>query len=81
MVLDEHRKYLKNFGKNLKNIRIKRNLSLRKLDANCNIDYSDIAKIEKGEVNITLLTIFDLAKGLSVHPMELLHFEFDFEDQ
>jgi DNA-binding Xre family transcriptional regulator len=81
MVLGERKNYLNEFGKNLKKIRMKKKLSLRKLDANCNIDHSDIAKIEKGEVNITLLTIFDLAKGLEVNPKKLLDFESDFGDE
>jgi len=78
MSLDERRNYLNNFGKNLKTIRTKnKKLSLRKLAANCNIDHSDIGKIEKGDVNITLLTVFDLAKGLGVHPKKLLDFDFE----
>jgi len=39
------------------------------------IDYSDINKIEKGQKNITLTTIIELAKGLSVQPKKLLDFD------
>ena len=81
MIPDKRRNYLNSFGKNLKTIRTKsKKLSLRKLAANCNIDHSDIGKMEKGETNMTLLTIFDLAKGLGVHPKKLLDFEFDFTE-
>lgn len=67
--------YLNKFGENLKKIRTKKNLSLRQLSAECSVDYSDIGKIEKGKVNITYLTMIDLAKGLQVHPKKLLDFE------
>lgn len=73
----EDESYLIEFGKNLKKIRTKKKLSLRKLAAACNVDHSDIGKIEKGEINITLLTLFDLAAGLEIHPKKLLDFEVD----
>ena len=46
----------------------------------CNIDYSDISKIEKGKINIQLLTVFELAKGLNIHPKELFDFDFSLEN-
>lgn len=55
-----------------------RKLSFRQLATRCDLDYSDIKKFEKGEVNITLLTILELAKGLNAHPKELLNFNADF---
>jgi len=41
---------------------------------NCEIDYSDISKIEKGKVNIKLNTLFELSRALKVEPFELLKF-------
>lgn len=73
-------RYLKAFGENLKKSRKKKSLSLRNLSTSCSIDYSDISKIEKGKVNITIMTLTDLAKGLDIHPQKLLDFEFDFEE-
>ena len=70
----EGKNYLKNFGENLKASRLKKRLSLRQLAAACNTDHSDIAKIEKGEINITLLTLVELANGLEVQPKKLLDF-------
>lgn len=66
---------LKRLGENIKSLRTKKNLSLRQLAAECNIDHSDIAKIEKGEINITILTLVELAKGLEVNPKKLVDFE------
>ena len=72
--------FLVQFGKQVEKSRKKKKLSYRKLAQNCNIDYSDISKIEKGKANITMLTLLELAKGLEIHPKKLLDFEFDFED-
>ena len=72
--------FLEQFGKQVEKLRKKKNLSYRKLAQNCNIDYSDISKIEKGKANVTMLTLLELAKGLEVHPKKPLDFEVEFEE-
>lgn len=68
----EGQEILTAFGGNLKKIRNSKGLSLRALAAACSsLDHSDIAKIERGETNATLLTIIQLARGLDVAPEEL----------
>jgi transcriptional regulator with XRE-family HTH domain len=62
---------LKEFGNNLKKIRKRKGFSLRALSYECSVDFSDIGKIERGETNVTLLTIMQLAKALDVPPEEL----------
>ncbi|BAU51898.1 helix-turn-helix domain-containing protein [Mucilaginibacter gotjawali] len=62
------------FGDNLKKIRDAKGLSLRALAANCDLDDSQISKIENGKTNIQLSTIFELAKGLGIEAKELLDF-------
>ena len=74
MTVEKDRSYLKKFGKQLYNLRIAKKLSYRKMALNCSIDHSDIKKYEQGETNITLMTLFELAKGLGVEPKELLDF-------
>lgn len=64
------------FGSRLKFLREERGLSLREVAQNCDLDYSDIGKYEKGEVSVQLKTIYELAKGLNVHPKELFNFDF-----
>jgi transcriptional regulator with XRE-family HTH domain len=49
-------------------------MSLIEVDYRCNLDESNISKIENGKVNIQLSTIFELAKGLGVEAKELLDF-------
>lgn len=68
-------RFLALFGLKVSQIRKEKNLSYRKLAQQCDIDYSDISKIEKGQVKIQLPTVYELAKGLGVHPKELFDFE------
>lgn len=71
MKAGEDKETLKEFGSNLQKIRKQKGLSLRALSYECSIDFSDIGKIERGEINVTLLTIVQLAKALAVPPEEL----------
>jgi transcriptional regulator with XRE-family HTH domain len=72
-----HDQYLKRFGENLKKIREAKGISQRALASSCNVDHSHISRIEKGEKNITVLTILELAGALEVKPRKLLDFEID----
>jgi transcriptional regulator with XRE-family HTH domain len=63
------------FGSHLKKIREGKGMSLVDVDRRCDLDESNISKIENGKVNIQLSTIFELAKGLGVEPKELLEFK------
>lgn len=67
--------FLKSFGKRIETLRNKKNLSLRQLSQNCDIDYSDISKIEKGLRNIQMSTVLELARGLDVTIKELFDFD------
>ena len=65
------------FGKKLEELRKSQNLSYRQLAQNCDVDHSDISKIEKGKKDIQLTTMLQLAHGLGLSPKELFDFEFD----
>ncbi|MFD2586044.1 helix-turn-helix domain-containing protein [Croceitalea marina] len=67
------------FGKRLKELRKQRNLSLRMLEKECEIDNSYISKIEHGKTNISFHTIIELAGALKLHPKELFDFEFEWK--
>ncbi len=67
------------FGKKIEQLRIEKALSYRQLAQRCSVDHSNISKIEKGEINIRLSTILELAIGLQKMPKELLDIDFDFE--
>ena len=69
--------FLLMFGNHVKKLRLSCHLSLRELATQCDIDYSDISKIEKGLRNIQLSTILELSKGLEIHPKDLFDFPID----
>jgi len=64
----------KKLGKNLLAIRQEKDMSLLDVSYNCDLDDSRINKIEHGKVNITIGTLFELAKGLGVEPSRLIEF-------
>jgi transcriptional regulator with XRE-family HTH domain len=70
----EQQEILIKFGKRLEELRKNQNLSLRKLALHCNIDHADIKKYENGEINISLISITELAKGLDLPISELMNF-------
>ncbi len=73
------KKRLQGFRENLKRLRKEKALSQRGLSYLCDVDYSKIGKLENDEdTNLNLTTLFELAKGLGVHPKELIDYEFDF---
>jgi transcriptional regulator with XRE-family HTH domain len=73
------KKRLQKFRENLIRLRKERNLSQRGLSYLCDVDYSKIGKLESDEdTNLTLTTLFELARGLGVHPNVLIDYEFDF---
>jgi transcriptional regulator with XRE-family HTH domain len=75
MVTKKNQVILQRFGAHLEKLRKDRGLSLRELSYACNLDNSKISKIEKGMINITMITILDLAMGLEISPTELLNFQ------
>ena len=77
MEKDFSQDYLNKFGETLKKNRISKGHTLRSLAAECKVDYSDIAKMEKGKINITILTVLELATALQIHPKKLLDFDFE----
>ncbi len=63
------------FGKRVEKFRKKLGLSYRELAQKCDVDHSNISKIEKGEVDLRISTIQELSKGLEIHPKDLFDFE------
>lgn len=67
-------KYLKEFGKNLRRLRVKKGISQEALAFDAGIGKNQVGVIERGEVNVTINTIKKLAKHIGVHPKDLLDF-------
>lgn len=69
--------YIQRFGENVLKRRNELKLSYRQLAQRCDVDFSAISKIEKGQKSVEFQTILELAKGLEIHPKELFEFEFE----
>jgi len=74
-------KLLVSFGQLLRKVRLNKGLSYRELAQQCDVDHSQISKIEKGQVSIQLTTLFELAQGLNIHPKELIDIDFKLEEK
>lgn len=68
--------YCKAFGENLRRIRIKKGLTMMELAFEADIEYSQIAKIERGISNTTISTVYILALALEIKPIELFRFDY-----
>ena len=77
MIRESDKDNLKLLGANIKRLREAKNLSLRDMSYACTIDHSKIAKIEKGQINITFTTILQIAEALEIHPSEILNTKFN----
>ena len=76
MILIYNEEYIKAFGKRVKDLRTLKQLSQRKFADIAGIKYSQIGRIERGEQNTSLSSIYVIAKALEVTPSQLLNFPF-----
>ena len=67
-------KLIKSLGNNLKKIRKDKKVSQETLSYDANIPLSQIGRIERGEINTTVDTIFKIAKALEIEPKDLFDF-------
>lgn len=59
-------------GQLIRKKRKEKQISQEKLALLCNIDRSYLGRIERGEVNITILKLYEISKILETNPKELL---------
>lgn len=64
--------YLKIIGLNIKQIRISKGISQQKLAADCNFEKSNMSRIESGNTNPTIYTLYNISVALGVDIKELL---------
>ncbi len=72
----DYTKLKADFGNHVRKLRDSKKYSLRKVASKCDLDDSNISKIENGKYNVQLSTIIELAKGLDEHPSKLLDYDF-----
>ena len=66
--------FQKKFGKRLKELRLSKDLSQLELSINCDLEKTAISRIENARTNVTLKTVFILAKALEIEAKELFDF-------
>lgn len=49
-------------------------MTQEQLAFDADVPISQVGRIERGEVNTTIITVFKLAKALKIHPKTLLDF-------
>ncbi|KQQ76740.1 helix-turn-helix domain-containing protein [Acinetobacter sp. Leaf130] len=59
-------------GQLIRQKRKEKQISQEKLALLCNIDRSYLGRIERGEVNITILKLYEISELLDTNPKELL---------
>jgi len=62
------------FGENLRRLREGKGYSLNDLATRCDLDKSNISKIDNGHFNLQLTKIVELARGLGIEPKQLLDY-------
>nr|WP_228520397.1 helix-turn-helix transcriptional regulator [Flavobacterium sp. CSZ] len=72
-VVDNSEKiFIKNVGKKLREKRLSRNISQKLLAIDCDLQPSQIGRIERGEINTSIGMLFKICKVLKVDLSELL---------
>lgn len=72
------RKYFKDknllveVGNKIREVRLSKNISQESLANECEIDYSQVNRMELGKVNFSISYLYRIAKALNVDPKELL---------
>jgi transcriptional regulator with XRE-family HTH domain len=67
--------FIKRFGKNLRKIRQDKNISQETLALKADTSRSQIARIERGEINPTISTVSRFAEALQIDIQSLFQFE------
>ena len=65
-MLEEDNRYLVKIGDRVRQLRLAAGISQEELALRAEIGFKQVGRIERGEVNATLLTIRSLAVGLGV---------------
>ena len=70
------KKFIENFGFQVRKIRTAKNLSQEMLANDSNIPINQIGRIERAEINTSVITIYKIAQALEIEVKELFDFKF-----
>lgn len=62
---------LRKLGERIKKLRIKRNMTQNDLAIECNFEKASMSRIESGQTNPTIRTLYKISKALDVHIIEI----------
>jgi transcriptional regulator with XRE-family HTH domain len=65
----------KNFGRHIRDIRIKKGLTQVEVSSSMNKDQQSLQRIESGKVSPSLYYLFELSEGLGISIQELVSFD------
>ena len=69
-----HENFLKKFGANLKRIRLEKKFSQDDIAFNSELSTNQIGRIERGEINAGISTLYEIAQTLDVDIKDLFDF-------
>ncbi|CCH51584.1 hypothetical protein BN8_00514 [Fibrisoma limi BUZ 3] len=74
MIGTRDKEAIKRFGISIRQKRLQKGFSQEELADRCQIDIRQIGRIERGEINTTISTVFVLARALEVPVGDLFDF-------
>ncbi|MFH6947319.1 helix-turn-helix domain-containing protein [Flavobacterium sp. FlaQc-51] len=74
MLNEKDKKYLREFGENLKTIRTAKNLTQQNLADILEVEISQVSRIERGKINTSVINIKKIAVALEIDAGELFKF-------
>ncbi|MCB9233736.1 MAG: helix-turn-helix transcriptional regulator [Bacteroidia bacterium] len=66
--------FILDFGQNIRKIRLEKGITMEKLAELCNVEYTQIARIERGKINTSISMVKRLGESLGVKVGELFEF-------
>lgn len=66
--------FIRSFGLQLRSIRRKKKISMEKLAHLCEMEYSQISRIELGQINTSIGTVKKIADALQIEIKDLFDF-------
>lgn len=64
------------FGENIRRFRMQAGLSQEAVAELMGVDRAHVSSMERGQQNVTLLTLWDVSQALGVKPVDLLNEDF-----
>ncbi|GAC1562729.1 MAG: hypothetical protein NVS3B13_36090 [Mucilaginibacter sp.] len=69
---NRYKTFLRTVGNNVRSIRISKGLSMEAVANEANIEYRQLSRIERGEVNTTITSLLKIADALKVNISDFL---------